>query len=238
MPAHEGYFQLQVPIRAMTASIGQSRPRVYTLAMKTRGALLPAALVVIVFTIFALAGCLLTVGAPLTRKVEPDRWVLEAGGGAAVVGAGTAASAVLRGAGYAYAGRALGKHFELGVLPVFYSLGSSAEPYWSITAPLRWDPFPYEWPAHLLVFAGPSIIVAGGAYGVIMTGAGASWKATNSLDVYGSLSAPLPSWQFITASAGTRFRLSPSFQLGAGMTYTYPGLLTATAAATVLAHTW
>ena len=206
--------------------------------MKTRGAFLPTALVVIVLSVTALAGCLLTVGAPLTRKVEPDRWVLEAGGGAAVVGTGTAASAALRGAGYAYAGRALGKHFELGVLPVFYSLGSSAEPYWSITAPLRWDPFPYEWPTHLIVFAGPSVIVAGGTYGVIMAGAGASWRAANSLDVYGSFSMPLPAWEFITASAGARFRLSPSFQLGAGMTYTYPGLLTATAAATVLAHTW
>ncbi|MCX7039783.1 MAG: hypothetical protein NT005_11710, partial [Spirochaetes bacterium] len=40
------------------------------------------------------------------------------------------------------------------------------------------------------------------------------------------------------ALAGCLLTVGASPVFGAGMTYTYPGLLTATAAATVLAHTW
>lgn len=183
----------------------------------------------------ALTGCLLTMGAPLVRRVEPDRWVLESGGGATLAGpTAPGASPVFGTTGYAYFGRALGKHFEIGLLPVISSLGSGAEAQWSITAPLKWDPFPHDWPTHLIVFAGPSVIVAGGTYGAVVTGAGVSWKVTDRFEGYGSFSAPLPSWQFLTASVGARLAVNPLFQLGAGVSYTYPGLFTATAGATVL----
>ena len=201
----------------------------YTAAMKTSAVAL-AAILLIVMT---LGGCLLTVGAPLVRKVEPDRLVLEAGGGAAMAGSPSTFGA----AGYAYVGRSLGRHFEIGILPTISSFGVDGEPSWSITLPVKWDPFPYEWPAHLVVFAGPAVAVFGGTYGVIVAGTGVSWTATKWLEAYAvasvSASGDLNSLAGVTASAGARFLLSPSIELGAGLTYTNPGPATAMAALTV-----
>ena len=47
--------------------------------------------------LLTLAGCLLTMGAPLMRRVEPGKWTLEAGGGLTTTG----------GVGHAYVGHAL-----------------------------------------------------------------------------------------------------------------------------------
>jgi hypothetical protein len=77
-PAHEGYFQLPVPTRTPDTpqSIGQGGRKVCTAAMKHRPALFPAAVhalapAAVVLAILTLGGCLLTLGGPLVRKVEP-----------------------------------------------------------------------------------------------------------------------------------------------------------------------
>ncbi len=182
--------------------------------------------------VMMLGGCLLTVGAPLARRVEPDSLVVEAGGGGAMVGSGAA----FGGVGYAYVGRSIGKHFELGILPAFAAFGGSSLD-WSITLPFRWDPMPYESPLHVIAFGGPSVIVADGTFGAIVTGAGLSWQPVKWMDAYATLSLPVSgaaeTLAYVTASAGARFPLLPSFELGAGMTWTYPAVFTAMLSGTI-----
>lgn len=206
--------------------------------MKNRPALFPAAVralvrAAVVLAILALGGCLLTLGGPLVRKVEPGRLVIEAGGGP-VMGGGTS---TFGGAGYAYIGRPLGKHFEIGILPAVAAFGGSTETAWSITLPVRWDPFPADWPAHLIVFAGPALNVVEGTFGTILAGTGVSWTATKRLEAYAALSVPLSAdsttLTAFTASAGARWMVSPDLQLGAGLTLTYPGLATAMVGMTI-----
>lgn len=202
---------------------------VYTRAMKTESGWFPACrtaarLVSLALLAAALGGCLLTFGAPLARKVEPNSLVVEAGAGAAMV----SDPLVFGGGGYAYVGRSLGKHFEIGVLPVILAFGLGAEPTWSITVPLKWDPFPYESPVHVLAFAGPSVNVIGegGTLGAIAAGAAVSWTPTAKFEAYASASVPvtlkLDTLALVTACAGARYRLNPALQLGAGLSYTYP----------------
>jgi hypothetical protein len=202
---------------------------VYTRAMKTARAWFPACrtaarLVSLALLAAVLGGCLLTFGAPLARKVEPGSLVVEAGVGAAMV----IDPLVFGGGGYAYVGRSLGKHFEIGVLPVILAFGLDVEPSWSLTVPFKWDPFPYESPVHVLAFAGPSVTVLGeiGTLGAIAAGAAVSWTPTPRLEAYASVSVPvtfkLESLVVVTACAGARYRLNPSLELGAGLSYTYP----------------
>jgi hypothetical protein len=183
--------------------------------------------------VMTLGGCLLTVGAPLVRKVEPDSLVVEAGGGGTMAGAG----ASFGGMGYAYIGRSIGKHFELGILPAFAVLGGGVAPGWSITLPFRWDPLPYESPLHVVVFGGPSVIVVDGTYGAIVAGTGLSWQPVKWLDAYACLSLPVTgaaeTLAYVTASAGARFPVLPSFELGAGMTWTYPAVFSAVLSGTI-----
>ena len=68
--------------------------------------------------LFLISGCLLTVGAPLARKVEPGKWTIEASAGP-IINETPGASA------YLYAGRALGRHFEIGLLPYYYKVNTS-----------------------------------------------------------------------------------------------------------------
>ncbi len=197
---------------------------------KTAAFLSGAALALAVMT---LGGCLLTVGAPLVRKVEPDSLVIEAGGGGVMLGAG----AGFGGAGYAYVGRSIGKHFEIGILPTVAAFGAGSEPAWSITLPFKWDPLPYESPWHLLVFGGPGITVAGATFGTLLLGTGVSWQPAPWMQAYAGASLPLsaePSTAgMVTASAGARFPLLPSFELSTGVTWTYPAVFTAMLAGTI-----
>jgi len=213
----------------MEVSIGKKKVMVYTRAMKTAHAWSPACrtaarLVSLALLAAALGGCLLTFGAPLARKVEPNSLVVEAGAGAAMV-----SDPLVLGVGsYAYVGRSLGKHFEIGVLPYILAFGLEAEPSWSLTVPLKWDPFPYESPVHVLAFAGPSVIVIGegGTFGAIAAGAGVSWTPTPKFEAYASASIPVTgdpkTLALVTACAGARYRLNPSLEMGAGLSYTYP----------------
>ena len=196
-----------------------------TVARAARAALLLA--------VVTLGGCLLTVGSPLVRKVEPDQLVMEAGGGGLMIGSGAA----FGGAGYLYVGRSLGKHVEIGILPVVAGVEGGSGLWWSLTAPVRWDPFPYEAPLHLIVFGGPSLTVTDATYPSVLAGAGLSWQPVKWMEAYASASVPVTgsatTLAFLTASAGARFPLLPSFELGAGVTWTYPYVFTAMLAGTV-----
>jgi hypothetical protein len=183
--------------------------------------------------VMTLGGCLLTVGSPLARKVEPDSLVVEAGGGGTMLGSGAA----FGGVGYAYVGRSIGKHFEIGFLPAFAAVGGGVPPGWSITIPFRWDPVAYDAPLHPIVFGGPSVMVLDGTLGAIVLGAGLSWTPVKWLDAYAALSLPVSgdpqSLTYVTASAGARFPVLPSFELGAGLTWTYPAVFTAMVSGTI-----
>ena len=208
--------------------------------MKTAHAWFPAGrtaarLFSLVLLAAALGGCLLTFGAPLARKVEPGTLLVEAGAGAVMV----VDPLVFGGGGYVYVGRSLGKHFEIGVMPVILAFGMDVEPSWSLTVPLKWDPFPYESPVHVLAFAGPSVIVIGegGTVGAIAAGAALAWTPTPKFELYASASVPvsgeLGTLALVTACAGARYRLNPSLELGAGLSYTYPAPATL-----MIAGTW
>ena len=159
-----------------------------------------------------LSGCLLTLGGPLSRRVEPGRWRLEAAAGPSLANEYGSLNALA----YGYAGHALGRHWEVGALPYLYSWGGQG--VLAAAVPVRWDPFPYSWPMHLVPFAGPvffwvpgSIIGAGG-----MTGLGLSLRVGELAEFYASGSAFLPRTQFLTSAVGARFDLANGFELGVG----------------------
>jgi hypothetical protein len=98
-----------------------------------------------------LSGCLVTFGGPLARRVEPGRWRIEGAGGPSLGNP----PGILDGALLAYAGRALGRHFEAGLMPCVYTIYGT--PVLALALPVRWDPFPYSWAFHLVPFAGPAL---------------------------------------------------------------------------------
>lgn len=81
---------------------------------------------------------------------------------------------------------------------------------------------------HVLAFAGPSVMVLGegGTFGAITAGAALAWTPTPKIELYASASVPvllrLDTPALVTACAGARYRLNPSLELGAGLSYTYP----------------
>jgi len=162
-----------------------------------------------------LSGCLLTLGAPLSRRVEPGRWRLEAAAGPSLYNE----FGILDGLAYGYAGRALGRHWEVGFLPYLYSFGGEA--VLTLAVPLRWDPFPYSWPLHLVPFAGPlgfyvpGTAVSGGG----LAGLGLCLRVGELAEFYASGSSFLPLAQFFTSSVGARFDLANGFQLGVGAVF-------------------
>jgi hypothetical protein len=159
-----------------------------------------------------LSGCLLTVGGPLSRRVEPGRWRLEAAAGPSLVNEfGT-----LNALAYTYAGRALGRHWEVGALPYLYSWGGQG--VLAAAVPLRWDPFPYSWPVHLVPFAGPVFFWAPGTTSGVgaMSGLGLSLRVGGLAEFYASGSTMS---QFLTSSVGARFDLANGFELGVGAVF-------------------
>ena len=180
----------------------------------------------------ALSGCLVTFGGPLARRVEPGRWRIEAAGGPSLGNA----PGILDGALLAYAGRALGRHFEAGLMPCFYTIYQS--PVLALAMPVRWDPFPYDWAFHLVPFAGPVLFTmptvpelpfSGGGF----AGLGFSLRFGELAELYAAGSFFIPAARFATASAGLRFDLKNGFELGLGAVFAnpvddYPGLVLGT----------
>jgi hypothetical protein len=175
------------------------------------------------------SGCLVTFGAPLARRVEPGRWRIEGGAGPSLFNTiGT-----LDGALYGYAGRALGRHFEAGLLPSYYTI--YRVPVLALAMPLRWDPFPYRWALHLVPFAGPVLFslptVSEAQFGIGgLAGLGFSLRFGELAELYAAGSAFIPAVKFGTVSVGARFDLMNGFELGVGAVFanpvdTYPGLI-------------
>jgi len=159
-----------------------------------------------------LSGCLLTVGGPLSRRVEPGRWRLEAAAGPGLVNEFGSLNAMA----YGYAGHALGRHWEVGALPYLYSWGGQR--VLAAAVPLRWDPFPYSWPVHLVPFAGPVFFWAPGTTSGVggMSGLGLSLRVGGLAEFYASGSTMS---QSLTYSAGARFDLANGFELGVGAVF-------------------
>jgi hypothetical protein len=81
------------------------------------------------------------------------------------------------------------------------------------------------------------VLGEGGTFGAITAGAALAWTLTPKLELYTSASVPvslkLESLVVVTACAGARYRLNPSLELGAGLSYTYPAPATL-----MIAGTW
>jgi hypothetical protein len=161
-----------------------------------------------------LSSCILTLGAPLTKKIVPDAWTIDAGGGISVFSdaAGPAA--------FAYAAKAFGPYLELGLLPYYFTMEDLS--CFAVNIPLLWDPFPHEWPFHLLVYGGPTLYMGDISGGALTLGLGLSWTIVDWLELYATVSDPVPFVQFATGSAGMRLHFG-GFQVGAGVTYTILG---------------
>jgi hypothetical protein len=159
-----------------------------------------------------LSGCLLTVGGPLARRVEPKSWRLEAAVGPSLFNEFGSLNALA----YGYAGHALGRHWEIGALPYLYAAGGQAALV--LAVPVRWDPFPYSWPVHLVPFAGPLSFWMPGTMAQVggMAGAGFSLSLGELVELYASSSVFLPVSAFATSSVGARFDLANGFELGLG----------------------
>jgi hypothetical protein len=168
-------------------------------------------------------GCLLTLGAPLARRVEEDRWVLEAGGGAMT---STSFDHAL-GMGYLYAGRAIGADVEVGMVGWF--LGDATGWIGAVTLPVEWDPLPRSWPVGILVGAAPGIFLSsdGGMEVGLVPNLGIVASPLPWLELFVSGSTLVPSIEYYTVAAGLRCRLRPSIQLGCAAMYTNPDILTA-----------
>jgi hypothetical protein len=184
------------------------------------------------------SGCLVSFGAPLTRRVEPGRWRIEGGGGPSLLNP----PGFLDGALYGYAGRALGRHLEAGLMPCFYTIYQT--PVLSLAMPVRWDPFPYSWAFHLVPFAGPALYsmptIPELRFGIGgLAGLGFSLRFGELAELYAAGSTFIPAAQFATASAGIRFDLKNGFELGVGAVFAspvgdYPGLLLGTVTVSTL----
>ncbi len=158
------------------------------------------------------SGCLITLGAPLSRRVEPGRWRVEAAAGPSL----TNEYGTLNALAYGYAGHSLGRHWELGALPYAYSLDGQAA--LAAAFPARWDPFPYSWAVHLVPFAGPVLYwTPGVTVGMgVMTGLGFSLRVGELAEFYACGSGFLPNSELLSSSVGARFDLANGFQLGVG----------------------
>lgn len=179
-----------------------------------------------------LSGCLLTLGGPLSRRVEPGRWRVEAAAGPSL----TNEYGSLNALAYGYAGHSLGSHWELGALPYAYAWGGQG--VLAAALPVRWDPFPYSWPVHLVPFAGPVLFWApgkiAGAGG--MSGLGFSLRVGGLAELYASGSSFLLT-KFNSAAIGARFDLANGFELGLGAVFLGAGeQTTATSSPVILAN--
>lgn len=165
-----------------------------------------------------LSSCILTLGAPLTRKIEADAWTVEAAGGVSRFGSGDPDGP----SGYVYAARALGENWEIGLLPYVYTVDYATALV--LTIPVRWDPFPHDWPLHLVPFAGPSLYTMDVTGMGLTAGAGLSWQPFNWFEMYAAGSTLVPYVSFVTVGAGARLHLG-TVQAGISAMYSNPGLL-------------
>ncbi len=173
--------------------------------------------------LFLISGCLLTVGAPLARKVEPGKWTLEASAGSTQP-SGTETVPGIH--AYLYAGRALGKHFEIGLLPYYYKVNTSgilkSIEAGVIAVPLKWDPFNYDFPFHLTVYAAPSLFMGDINGFILYEGIGLSYDLPIPLELYASYSIPYYAFPFFTGNIGFRYKLNPNLALGANFMVAMP----------------
>ncbi len=169
-----------------------------------------------------LSGCLMTIGAPLVKRIKPNTWTFE--GALSIMNPfeqtapGTA--------GYIYAGHTLGKHFEVGLLPFFYSANTegilSNITASAVSLPVKWDPFDYKSPFHFILYAAPCWYT-GDINGLLLyEGLGISYYFPFPLEFYISYSIPYYGFQLFTLSIGSRYYITPNLALGTNFTLIEP----------------
>ena len=181
------------------------------------------AILVILFSVLILSGCLLTVGSPLAKKIEPGKWSIE--GSAGMLGSPDNGN-YLGIHGYVYAGHSLGRNFELGFLYYYYKVnngGMVGEIKANVVAlPLKWDPFNYSSPFHLVLFAAPSLFFDDLNGFLLYEGIGLSYDFSFPLELYASYSIPYYGIQLFTGNIGFRYKLFDNFYIGSNFMLTMP----------------
>lgn len=195
--------------------------------METKKYIFISLSVVILSVLFLISGCLLTVGAPLARKVEPGKWTIEGSAGPTGLSDSDMAPGIST---YLYTGRALGKHFEIGLLPYYYKVNTSgilggengSIEVGVIAAPLKWDPFSYDFPFHLTLYAAPSLFMGDINGFLLYEGIGLSYDFSFPLELYASYSIPYYAFPFFTGNIGFRYKINPRLALGANLMIAMP----------------
>jgi hypothetical protein len=129
-------------------------------------------------------------------------------------------------------GRALGSHFEIGGMPYVYSL--MGKPAAALYVPVKWDPFPAQWPVRWILHAGP--VVYGGAVngGGAVAGTGFAFEIGRYVEAYVSASAVIPYVELLSAGAGVRVKPTERLSVGLNGIVAIPGVLGAELSASVV----
>ncbi len=164
----------------------------------------------------------MTVGAPLVKRIKPNTWTFE--GAFSIMN--PLGESKAGNSGYLYTGHTLGKHFEIGLLPFFYSINTSGA-LTNITSaalaiPVKWDPFQYSSPFHLTLYAAPCWYTGDINGPLLYEGVGISYYLPFPLEIYASYSIPYYAFQLFTLSAGTRYYITPQLALGTNFTLIEP----------------
>ena len=151
-----------------------------------------------------LGGCLMTLGAPLMRRVEPGRWTVEAAAALTSQGPGFAA--------HAYIGRALGRHFEIGLMPYGYNLEDLG--VGAVYVPIKWDPLAETSRFRWILHAGPAAFFGGVQGAAAVLGTGMCVEIGRRFEILASASTAIPAVQLFSLAGGFRVGLTERFSLG------------------------
>jgi hypothetical protein len=160
-----------------------------------------------------LPSCLYT-ASPLARAVRPNTTIVDAGGGI-----GLAGSSGITGGGWAYWGFTAGSHWELG--GVVSGGASSAGLFLAVAFPVRWDPFPQEWPVHLMPFVAPLVGVdSTGVVPWFLVGAALTVTLAKGVELFGAVDYS----ESLSGYLGIRAAVTPDLSLSAALDLNNAGL--------------
>ncbi len=179
---------------------------------------------IVITTLTFVSGCLLTVGTPLSKRVEPNTLRVEGSTGITISDEPQSPGFIF----YAYGGKSFGRHFEIGILPFLYSINSTGilgnMQAGAIGIPLKWDPINYSNPFHIILYIVPTLYTTDFQEFVplLYDGIGISYNFNSSTEAYVSYSIPYYAFQLFTLSTGLRYTLLNNLTIDAGFTYLSP----------------
>jgi hypothetical protein len=134
-------------------------------------------IVITLLLLTLMSSCLLTIGAPVVRRLQPNAVSVEAG--AAFGNDDTSAV-------YGYAGVSMMDFAEIGLLPFYFKEGESD--WGRLFIPFRIDPLPYQSPVHISAFTGPVLKSYDFSSWTLHSGFGFSIYPSDRIELIGSYS--------------------------------------------------